>query len=227
MKERKLGILGRKVGMTRYFAEDGKALGVTILEMGPCPILQKRYEGAGEGHKGDGYSALQIGYDDKPERKVNKSEEGHLKKAGGTDKARRLVRELRVSAETAAKFEVGQDITLSDLDIKAGDKIDIVGTSRGRGFAGVMKRHNFGGFRATHGTHEVFRHGGSIGCRKFPGRVWKGQKMPGHYGDERVTTQNLTVVDVRPDENILIVLGSVPGAKNGYVQVRPAIKLNP
>lgn len=227
MKERKLGLLGRKVGMTQFFTEDGRALGVTVLELGPCPVLQKRAKQAAEGHKADGYSALQIGFDPKPERKLNKAEEGHLRKAGGNEKARRLVRELRVSDDTAAKFEVGQDITLADLQIKSGDKVDVVGTSRGRGFAGVMKRHNFAGFRATHGTHEVFRHGGSIGCRKFPGRVWKGQKMPGHYGDERVTTQNLVVVDIRPEENVLIVLGSVPGAKNGYVQVRPAIKLNP
>lgn len=227
MKERKLGLYGRKVGMTRFFNDDGHAVGVTVLEMGPNVVLAKRTKAKNAKGRTDGYTALQVGFDPKPERKINKAEEGHLKAAGGKDKARRLVREMRVSEDTLSKFEVGQDITLGDVEIKAGDKIDVMGTSKGKGFAGVMKRYNFGGFRATHGTHEFFRHGGSIGCRKWPGRVFKGRKMPGRMGNERVTTQNITVVDVRPDDNVILVKGSVPGANNGYVMVRPAIKLNP
>jgi len=227
MKERKLGILGKKLGMTRIFDENGHSLGVTVLEMGPCVVLAKRETGNNEKGRTDGYTALQLGFDAKTAKKVNKAEEGHLKKAGGTEKAKRFVRELRVSAETAGKFEVGQEVTLKDLGLKAGDLIDVTGRTKGKGFQGVMRRYNFKGFRATHGTHEFFRHGGSIGCRKWPGRVFKGRKMPGHMGDKRVTTQNISIISVREDDNCLLVNGAVPGAKNGYVTVRPAIKSNP
>jgi len=228
MKERKLGILGRKVGMTRVFKDDGTSLGVTVLEVGPCMVISKRTaEQNGDG-KTDGYTALQLGFDQKPEKKINKPEAGHLKAAGGNEKARRHVRELRVTAEVAAKFEVGQEVTLADLELQVGDLIDVTGKSKGKGFQGVMKRYNFSGAATmTHGTHEFFRHGGSIGCRKWPGRVFKGRKMPGQMGNERVTTQNIEIVDVRPEENVLLVNGSVPGAKNGYLMVRPAIKKNP
>jgi large subunit ribosomal protein L3 len=228
MKERKLGILGKKIGMTRVFDESGRALGVTVLEVGPCVVLDKRTKSARESGKSDGYAALKLGFDPKPERKVNRPEAGTLAKAGGVEKARRFVRELRVSEETLAKFEIGNDVTLADLEIAAGDLVDVVGRSKGRGYQGVMHRYNFGGAATkTHGTHEYFRHGGSIGCRKYPGRVFKGRKMPGHMGDRRVTTQNIEVVQVRPEENLLLVNGSVPGAKNGYLIVRPAIKKNP
>ncbi|OGQ90010.1 MAG: 50S ribosomal protein L3 [Deltaproteobacteria bacterium RIFOXYA12_FULL_58_15] len=228
MKERKLGILGKKVGMTRYFTPDGRSLGVTVLELGPCVVLAKRSKTKNEKGRTDGYTALQLGFDLKPERKINKAEAGHLEKAGGKEKARRYVHELRVTEEALAKFEVGQEVTLKDLDIKTGDRIDVVATSKGRGFQGVMHRFDFAGVNtATHGTHEYFRHGGSIGCRKWPGRVFKGRKMPGHMGDKRVTAQNLTVADVRPDENLMLVSGSVPGSTNGYLFVRPAIKKHP
>ncbi|HET6346202.1 MAG TPA: 50S ribosomal protein L3 [Myxococcota bacterium] len=221
MKERKLGILGKKLGMTLVFDEAGQSLGVTVLELGPCVVLGKRSE------ERDGYNALQLGFDQKRADKVNKPEEGALKAAGGKEKARRHVMELRVSAANLGKFEVGAEVSLKDLGLKAGDLVDVMGTSKGKGFQGVMKRHHFGGFRATHGTHEYFRHGGSIGCRKWPGRVFKGRKMPGHMGDRRVTTQNIRVAQVREEENVLLLHGSVPGAKNGYILVRPAIKRNP
>ncbi|MEE8410452.1 MAG: 50S ribosomal protein L3 [Myxococcota bacterium] len=230
MKERKLGILGKKIGMTRVFDDQRRALGVTVLELGPCAVLAKRSavkNGSDKG-KSDGYTALQLGFDAKPERKINKPEAGHIKAAGGSEKSRRFVRELRVSDATLAKFEVGQEITLKDLEFATGDLIDVTGTSKGRGFQGVMHRFNFGGAATkTHGTHEFFRHGGSIGCRKWPGRVFKGRKMPGQMGDKRVTTQNIRIIQVREEENLLLVEGAVPGAKNGYVIVRRAIKKNP
>jgi len=227
MKERKIGLLGRKIGMTRVFDDKGNSFGVTVLEMGPCPVLAKRSPERNSKGRTDGYTALQLGFDNKPERKLNKSEIGHLKAAGGNGKARRFIKEVRVNEETAAKFEVGGEVTLESLDLKTGDLIDITGRSKGKGFQGVFRKFNFAGGIATHGTHEYFRHGGSIGCRKWPGRVFKGRKMPGQLGDRRVTTQNLEVISVRADENLLLVNGSVPGAKNGYVTVRAAIKKNP
>lgn len=221
MKERKLGILGKKIGMTMVFDEQGQSLGVTVLEVGPCLVIGKRTK------ERDGYVALQLGFDGKRADKVNKPEEGHLKAAGGKEKARRFVQELRVSEATLAKFEIGQEVALKDLELKAGELVDVQGTTVGKGFAGVMKRHHFGGFRATHGTHEYFRHGGSIGCRKWPGRVFKGRKMPGHMGDRTRTTQNIRIAQVRAEENVILLHGSVPGAKNGYITLRAAIKKNP
>lgn len=227
MKERKLGLLGKKLGMTQIFTADGKAVGATALVLGPCLVMAKRTKSNNANGRADGYTALQLGYDNKLERKVIKPEAGQLKPVGGNTKARRFTRELRVSEEVLAKFEVGQKITLKDLGLKVGDLVDVLGRSKGRGFQGVMKRHNFSGFPAAHGTHEYFRHGGSIGCRKWPGRVFKGRRMPGHMGDEPMSMQNLLVVGVREDDHVLLVAGSVPGAKNGYVTVRPAIKSNP
>lgn len=221
MKERKLGLIGKKIGMTLVFDEAGHAQGVTVVQLGPCIVLGKRTQGR------DGYNALRLGFDPRKANKVNKSEAGVLKAVGGIEKARRYIIEMRVSEATLSSFEPGQEITVGDMGIKTGDLIDICGRSKGKGFAGVMKRHHFGGFRATHGTHEYFRHGGSIGCRKWPGRVFKNRKMPGHMGDRRVTTQNIMVFGVRPDDNVLLVHGSVPGPKNAAITVRPAIKRHP
>ena len=204
--------------MTQVFGEDGVCTGVTVLELGPCKVVAKRTVDK------DGYNALALGFGALKANKVSKPLAGTLKAAGGVDSARRHVVELRVTSETAAKFEVGQDVALADLGLEAGQKVDVTGTSKGKGFQGVMKRHNFGGFRATHGTHEYFRHGGSIGCRKWPGRVYKGRKMPGQMGDRRVTTQNVRIVQVRTDDNVLLLEGSVPGTKEGLIMVRPAIK---
>ena len=227
MKERKLGILGKKVGMTQLFDANCHALGVSVLELGPCIVLGKRTKGKRESGRTDDYNALVVGFGKRRENKLNKPEAGALKAAGGTEKACHHICELRVSEATLGKFELGAEIALKDLGFKVGDLVDVQGSSKGKGFQGVMKRHNFGGFRATHGTHEYFRHGGSIGCRKWPGRVFKGRKMPGHMGDRRVTTQNLVIAQVREDDNVLVLHGAVPGCKNGLVMVRPAIKSNP
>ncbi|MEM6731264.1 MAG: 50S ribosomal protein L3 [Myxococcota bacterium] len=227
MKERKLGLLGKKIGMTQIWTEEGTRVGVTVIELGPNLVLNKRSKASNANGRTDGYTALQLGYDKKPARKLNKPESGLYKDIGGDEAARRFVREVRVSEETLSKHEVGTEISLADLEWSPGELVDITGRSKGRGFAGVMKRHNFAGFPATHGTHEYFRHGGSIGCRKWPGRVFKGRKMPGHYGDKRITTQNLKIAQIRGEENLLLVRGAVPGPKNGYVMVRPAIKKNP
>ncbi len=220
MKERKLGLIGKKIGMTRIFKDDGTAIGVTVIEVGPCLVLGKRTDDI------HGYNALILGFGPKPVRKVNKPEAGTLKAVGGAENARRFVQELRVTADTLARFDVGQEIKLADLDLNEGAYVDVTGESKGKGFQGVMKRHNFGGFRATHGTHEVFRHGGSIGCRKWPGRVFKGRKMAGQMGSERVTTQNIRIVQVRSDDNVILLCGSVPGCKTGMITVRPALKHN-
>ncbi len=224
MQDRTLGLLGRKLGMTQIFGADGRALGVTVLELGPCVVLAKRSKVANGKGKSDGYTALQLGFAAKPERKVTKSEAGALKAAGGNGKARRFVREVRVPDAALANVEIGAELSLKDLGLKPGDRVDVIGRSKGGGFQGVLHRYHFKGFNASHGTHEYFRHGGAIGNRKWPGRVMKGRRMPGHTGDERVTTPNVRVAAVRNEENILLVHGSVPGPNSGYVLVCPAFK---
>lgn len=223
-KERKLGLIGKKVGMTRIFTADGKSVGVTVVELGPCLVLGKRTKDKRENGKADGYTALKLGFDGKAARKVNKPEEGTLKVVGGKEKARTFVREVRIDEATAQKFQVGQEITLKDLDWKAGLFVDVTGTSKGAGFQGVFARYHFAGHNATHGTHEYFRHPGTIGNRKWPGRVMKGRHMPGQMGNEKVTTQNIEVVQIREDDNVVLLWGAVPGPKNGYVMIRPAVK---
>ena len=226
MKERKLGLLGKKIGMTRMFNDKGQAMGVTILELGPCTILRKRSTAQHAKNKTDGYTALQVGFAAKKQKKLNKADTGTFKTLG-VEKAREFVRELRTNPETAAKYEAGADLTLKDLGLKIGDLIDVTGQSKGKGFQGVFRRYGFKGHNATHGTHEYFRHPGSIGCRKWPGRVFKGRRLPGHMGDRKVTTQNIQVVGIREEENLIFVEGSIPGSKNSYILVRPAIKSNP
>jgi len=167
----------------------------------------------------DGYSALQVGYGSKKSQRVNRPMQGHFTKAGKG--AFEVLKEFRV--DDVSGYEVGQEIKAADL-FKIGDRIDVSGVSKGRGFSGVIKRWSFGGFPGSHGTHEYFRHGGSIGNRSFPGRVRKGKKMAGHWGDERVSIQNLEVVEVRPEQNLMLIKGAVPGAKHGVVIVRPAAK---
>jgi large subunit ribosomal protein L3 len=207
------GLIGKKLGMTQVFNAEGNLIPVTVIETGPCVVVQKREPAK------DGYSALQVGFGPKKSRRVNKPEQGHVAKAGKG--AFRVLKEFRLDDVTP--FEVGQEIRVGDL-FKAGDFIDVSGTSKGHGFSGVIKRWSFGGFPGSHGTHEYFRHGGSIGNRSFPGRVRKGKKMAGHWGNEQVCTQNLMVVDVRPEENLLLVRGAVPGAKQGVVIVKRAVK---
>lgn len=210
----KSGILGKKLGMTQVFTPNGQLIGVTAVEVGPCVVVQKRTA------EKDGYTAVQIGFEDKADRKVNKPMMGHFSKAGV--KAKRYLREFRLSAEQLLEYEVGQELNIADM--QPGDRIDVIATSRGMGFAGVMKRYNFRGGKATHGVHEYYRHGGSIGTNMTPGRVFKNRKMPGHMGAERVTMQSVEVVRVFAQDNIVYLRGPVPGAKNCLITLRPAIK---
>jgi len=208
-----IGIMGKKIGMTQVFDPDGNCIPVTVIEAGPCMITQiKRKET-------DRYTAVQLGYEPTQERKLNLPRKGHLKKSG-VDPLRYL-REFRIPEEQLQELSLGKklDVTM----FKPGDYVDVIGNSKGKGFAGVMKRHNFSGFRATHGTHECFRHGGSIGCRN-PQHVVKGIRMAGRYGATRVTTQNLRVVEVRNNQNLIMIKGAVPGARNTLILIRKASK---
>jgi len=207
------GLIGKKLGMTQLFGADGSVVPVTVIETGPCVVAQKRETAR------DGYQALQIGFGTKKNQRVNKPEQGHLKRVGKG--AFQVLREFR--SEDVSQYEVGQEIKVADL-FKTGDRIDVTGTSKGKGFAGVIKRWSFGGFPGSHGTHEYFRHGGSIGNRSFPGRVFKGKRMAGHLGDERVSVLNLEVIEVRAEGNLLLVKGAVPGAKGGVVLIRRTVK---
>lgn len=204
----KMGILGRKLGMTRIFAGDGSAVPVTVIEAGPCPVTQVKTM------EKDGYNALQIAFDPIKEKHVNKPMRGHFAKAQAG--VFRTLREIRL--ESPAIQKIGQ-VLKADLFV-AGDKIKVTGTSLGRGYQGVMRRWGFKGSKDTHGCEKVHRSGGSIGNNTFPGHVIKGKKMAGHWGAEQVTVQNLTVVDVRLEDNVLLVRGAVPGPKNGLVLVR-------
>jgi large subunit ribosomal protein L3 len=207
------GLIGKKLGMTQFYNAEGNVIPVTVVQTGPCVVVQKKEPAK------DGYSALQVGFGNKKNQRVNKAMQGHMAKAGKG--AFQVLREFRL--EDVSQYEVGQEIKVADL-FKIGDRIDVSGVSKGHGFAGVIKRWSFGGFPGSHGTHEYFRHGGSIGNRSFPGRVRKGKKMAGHWGNERVSIQNLEVVDIHPDENLMLVKGAVPGAKHGVVIVRRAAK---
>ena len=204
----KMGILGRKLGMTRIFAGDGSAVPVTVIEAGPCPVTQVKTA------EKDGYNALQIAFEAAKEKHVTKPLRGHFAKAGAG--LFRTLREIRLDGPAA--HEVGQTLT-AEL-FAAGDKVKVTGTSLGKGYQGVMRRWNFKGSKDTHGCEKVHRSGGSIGNNTFPGHGFKGKKMAGQWGAERVTVQNLTVVDVRPEDNVILVRGSVPGPKNGLVLVR-------
>lgn len=208
------GLLGKKIGMTQVFNPDGSRYGVTAVEVGPCVVVQKRTT------EKDGYVALQLGFDDKPERKVNSPEAGHFKKAGVT--AKRHLVEFRVSQEIADQYEVGQEIKAESLSV--GDKVDVVGTSKGMGFAGVMKTFGYRGAKSTHGVHEVFRHGGSLGQCMTPGRVMKGKRMAGQHSNKRITVQSLEVVRVFASDNLIFVRGPLPGSRNSVLQLRPAVK---
>lgn len=211
----RMGLLGKKVGMMQDFDEKGDWSTYTVLSVGPCVVLDIKTE------ERDGYSALKLAFDEQKPHRVNRPETGVFAKANTTPK--RFVREIRLSAAECAQFEVGQTLT-PDQVFRAGDTVDVTGTSRGKGFQGVMKRHHFGGFRATHGTHEYFRHGGSIGCRLTPGRVYKGRKMGGQMGNKRVTVQNVGIGKVLADKNLLLLSGAVPGSPDGYVLIRHATK---
>ena len=207
------GLIGRKIRMTQVFGADGSVVPVTAIETGPCVVVQKK-----EMQK-DGYNALQLGFGRRKNQRTNKPQQGHMGKAGKG--LFEILREFRM--EEVSQYEVGQEIKLSDL-FKAGDLVDVSGTSKGKGFTGVIKRWGFAGFPASHGTHETFRHGGAIGNRSYPGRVFKGKKMAGHWGNERISVQNLEVIEVRPEFNLLLVKGGVPGSNRGILLVQRAVK---
>ena len=206
------GILGRKLGMTQVFDEGARAIPVTAIEAGPCRVAQVRTP------ERDGYSAIQLAFGEVKDGKLSKPELGHLKKAGAGGH-RHLV-ELRVA--DASQYEVGQ--TLRADVFEQGERADVIGTSKGKGFAGVYKRHNFGGAPASHGTERKHRTPGSVGATTTPSRVLKGRKMPGRMGHERVTVLNLEVVRADPERNLLLVKGAVPGPVGGLVVVRSAVR---
>lgn len=200
-------LIGKKLGMTRIFLDEGKSIPVTVLKVGPCVVLQKKTR------EKDGYDAIQIGYESRKETRVNKPLKGHFEAAAKGCFAH--LREIRV--EDTEEFELGHEIKSPDV-FEAGDRIQISGLSKGRGFSGVMKRWGFAGGRKTHGSRS-HRVPGSIGCSASPGRVTKGKKMPGRMGNQRVTIKNLRVVDVRPEMDVILVKGSVPGSSNSLIEI--------
>lgn len=206
------GLLGKKLGMTGYFTSEGRYLPVTVIEAGPCVVTQIKTKAT------DGYDALQLGFGEKRKSRVNKPLQGHFKKSG--DKCFQHVREFVV--ENPEDYNLGQEITVDMF--KVGDRVDVVGTTKGRGFAGVIKRYGFHRGPMTHGSRNV-RRPGSIGCSAWPAKVIKGKKMPGRYGNDRKTVRNLEIVDVRPEENVILVKGAVPGADSGLMAVnKPKFK---
>ena len=205
------GLIGKKLGMTSVYDENGTAVPVTVIEAGPCVVVQRK-----ENDK-DGYAAIQLGFEAQKEQRLNKPALGHFKKAGV--EARRILKEFRI--------DEGAEVNVGDvIDANAFAEVpfvDIVATGKGRGFQGVVKRYDFGGGRASHGGGWT-RRPGSIGMCEHPARVFKNKKMPGHMGSRRVTTQNLKVIQVRPEENLILVKGSVPGANGGIVTIKEALK---
>ena len=207
----KKGLIGKKIGMTQIFDEKGNMIPVTVIEAGPCVVVQKKTT------ENDGYEAVQIGYGDQKVQRVNKPMAGHFKKADVAPK--KVLKEFRL-ADTSS-LNVG-DIIKADI-FAAGDFVDVVGTSKGKGTAGVIKRWNFGRLRESHGTGPVARHGGSLGVID-PARIFKGKKMAGHLGSERVTVQNLSVVKVDSENNLIAIKGSIPGPKGGIVVIADSVK---
>jgi len=208
----KAGLIGRKLGMTQIIMEDGELVPVTVVEAGPCTVVQKKNA------ENDGYDAVQLGFLEKRVNLAGKPEKGHYNKARVAPK--RYLRELRV--EDIDSYEVGQNLTVDMFT--DGDIVDITGTSKGKGMAGVMKRWGFGGARASHGAEKIHRKPGSIGCSATPSRVFKGKKMAGRMGGEKVTVQNLSVAKVRAEENILLIKGAVPGHSKGLLVIKKAVK---
>jgi large subunit ribosomal protein L3 len=226
-----IGILGRKVGMTQVYDPAGNVISVTVIQAGPCHVLQVKTDEC------DGYEAVQLGYLDKPRRLARRSERGHVAKLDSKrQRARaaaaiaaiskpgcepkRFVREFRISPE---EFKVGQEVGVDILSDVA--SVDVTGTSKGCGYSGAMKRHNFSGQRATHGVKKCHRHVGGTGCSAYPSRMFKGKRMAGQYGNTRCTVRNLRVVQVDAENNLLLVYGAVPGPNGGFVTVRPTNKL--
>ena len=205
-------IIGKKVGMTQIFNADGKVIPCTVIEAGPCVVTQLKTE------EKDGYNAVQFGFEDVKEARLNKPQKGHLKKAG--DSLKKYLKEFRF--EDCTPFQLG-DVVKADMFV-TGDYVDVTGTSKGKGYAGVIKRWNFQRLKETHGSGPVARHGGSMGACSTPSRVWKGKKMAGHLGAERVTVQNLQVVKIDAENNLIAIKGAVPGPNGGTVTIRDSVK---
>jgi len=206
------GLLGKKLGMTGYFTSEGRYIPVTVIEAGPCVVTQIKTSAK------DGYDALQLGFGEKNESRVNKPLRGHFKNSG--DRCFQHLKEFVVDNPEA--YELGQEITLDMF--KVGDRVDVVGTTKGRGFAGVIKRYGFHRGPMTHGSRNI-RRPGSIGCSAWPAKVIKGKKMPGQYGNDRKTVRNLEIVDIRSEDNVILVKGAVPGAESGLMAVnKPKFK---
>ena len=207
----KKGLIGRKIGMTQVFDEKGNVIPVTVVELGPCAVVQKKTV------ENDGYNAVQLGFEDKKVTRTNKPMKGHFDKANVAPK--KILKEFRLEDDSA--LNVG-DIIKADI-FAAGEKVDVVGTSKGKGTAGVIKRWNFSRLKETHGTGPVARHAGSLGVID-PARIFKGKKMAGHLGSERVTVQNLDVVKVDAENNLIAIKGAIPGPKKGIVMVANSVK---
>ncbi len=201
------GLIGKKIGMTGIFSADGRLIPVTVIQAGPCFVTQIKTIAD------DGYNALQIGFCEQKQSRLNRPKRGHLQKSGGH--SLRYLREVAVDDPTL--YKLGQRI-LPDI-FKVGEHVNVVGTTKGRGFAGVIKRHGFHGGKNTHGSHS-HRIPGSIGCSAWPGKVIKGKKLPGHYGNSRKTVLNLEIVDIRPEENLIMIKGAVPGHTSALVAIQ-------
>jgi len=210
----KIGLLGKKIGMTRVYDEKGKATPVTVIEAGGNTVLQTKTT------ENDGYAGVQVGFDVQKEHRVTQPLLGHFKKAGSEPK--KIIKEFRLP--DGASLDGAFDLSVSQFAV--GDVVDVIGRSKGKGFQGVIKKHNMDGQGASHGSM-MHRRNGAIGNRSTPGRIWKNMGMPGHMGDDRVTVQNLKVVQVRPEEGVILVSGAVPGANGSYIVIRPAKKVQP
>ncbi len=206
------GLIGKKIGMTQLFDENGKVIPVTVVEAGPCTVVQKKTI------ENDGYEAVQVGFGDVKVQRVNKPMAGHFKKADVAPK--KVLKEFRL--EDTSSVNVG-DILKADV-FAVGDRVDVVGTSKGKGTAGAIKRWNFSRLKETHGTGPVARHAGSLGACSDPSRVYKGKKLAGHLGAERVTIQNLDIVKVDAENNLIAIKGAIPGPKGGYVVIADTVK---
>lgn len=206
-----VGIIGKKLGMTTIFDETGNAVAVTVVEAGPCTIMQIR------DNEKDGYTAIQLGYGVVKEKHLKKPQIGQFKKANVAPK--KYLKEFRT--EDISAYAVGQELK-ADM-FQSGDFVDVSAVSKGRGFAGVMKRHNYDGGPMSHGSN-FRRRAGSIGCNSYPARVWKGKGMPGHMGNANVTVQTLKVIEVRPEDNLIMIKGAIPGSVNGIVKITAAVK---
>jgi len=210
----KIGLLGKKLGMTRVYDASGIATAVTVIEAGGNVVVQTKT------HEKEGYAAIQVGFEDQKPQRLNKPELGHFKKGDAAPK--KLLKEFR-SAGDGSEF-VGASLEVTQFEV--GDIVDVIGKSKGKGFQGVMRKHNAAGQPMSHGSM-MHRRTGAIGMRSTPGRIWKNASMPGHMGDERVTVQNLRIVQVRLEDGVILVAGAVPGPTGSYVVVRPAIKGQP